>query len=209
MRTGHYIEVGLTTLEILWLKCQIQSWPEPLRGLNLMRWRSRMSSFALKEQPDARAPGDTVSRWKPGSAASAASGAAAFLNHRLAEILLSFLVGDSASESLVQGPSAPLARLRCRAAACFALALIDKQEYQDILLIADISESFEACGLTSFHSDQVMCLCRKLHFRKRSDAGPNPAEAWFNSAVEALSQRLELRDIAVSTEQRARRNWVW
>jgi hypothetical protein len=127
------------------------------------------------------------------------------LEKKLGDILEDFFRSTASAENLLKGSSAPLAGLAARIKACHALALINDDELNDCELISRIGNEFGRAVSTTFASDSVAHLCRKLHFRDRRHAR-TPRDN-FSYAAAALFSRLSSRPFYVSGEKRFRRNW--
>lgn len=137
--------------------------------------------------------------------------AAAVIDEKLKEILLTFMCDNKAARRLVMETNSPLASFSARIDACFALGLIDDFEFQEVTLIRRIRNAFahERHRLT-FSGEKVMGLCASLG--SPLPESPSPAfvatpRTRFTSAIITVVLRLLYRARYVSKHRCELRAW--
>lgn len=135
--------------------------------------------------------------------------AAAFLDGRLEEILRCFIADIPEAKSLFKGINAPLGTFAARTLMVYALALIDKNEFEDLTNIREIRNRFaHSWTEASFASDDVIKFCKKLPWQ-----GPPELESdsnmrgRFSFAVAGMMVNLLWRARLASKERREIREW--
>lgn len=137
--------------------------------------------------------------------------AAALIDEKLLDALQSFLCQGKASERLLSEPNAPLGVFSARIDACFALALIDEFEHQEISLIRKIRNVFaHSKHGVSFTNEKVVGLCASLksNLPEGADHPTNDARFRFINATVCLVLRLYYRGAWVAKERRQTKSWV-
>ena len=136
---------------------------------------------------------------------------AALIDHKLLETLEAFFVKGRSVESLLTGGNAALGSFSSRAAACFALGLIDEFENQEIGLIRKIRNEFaHAKHGISFQSKRVASLCNNLKsdLPEGADYPITEPRFRFTNAVVSVVLRLYYRPDWVERERREEKVWV-
>lgn len=135
--------------------------------------------------------------------------AAAMLDDTLNEILENFFADNSESQRLLSGFNAPLGTFSSRISACYALALIGDDEYQELTTVRKIRNKFaHRWESNSFEDDSVRNLCHNFPWR-----GPSEYEAdasarnRFSTAVSMLLVDFMWRVRLVSKEKREAKSW--
>lgn len=137
---------------------------------------------------------------------------AAVIDEKLGEILAAFLQVDSDVTQRLLGSEprreAPLSSFSARADATFALGLIDRDEYEEIINIRKIRNEFaHARHGTTFAAPKIQGLCRKLkRLPPKTEASP-PKER-FKFAVIEMYLRLYHRPRQVGKLRRQPRKWI-
>jgi DNA-binding MltR family transcriptional regulator len=85
-----------------------------------------------------------------------------YIESRLQEVLLAFMVESKVSISLFSGANSPFGTFSSRIASCFSLGLIDEVEYHDLQLIRRIRNDFAHSVRTSFRTPEVISRCKLL-----------------------------------------------
>ena len=137
--------------------------------------------------------------------------AAALIDEKLLETLLSFLCGDEVKERLLKSSNAPLGTFSARADACFAMGLIDEFEFHEISLLRKVRNEFaHAKHGMSFQNDRVKGLCSsfKSDLPPGAEQGFSDARSRFLNASITLVVRLYYRAGWVSPERRRTKSWV-
>jgi DNA-binding MltR family transcriptional regulator len=135
--------------------------------------------------------------------------AATILDERLKNILSSFLLNHKATDELLEGFNAPLGTFSSRISACFALGLIQKNEFDEMNLIRKIRNEFaHTWDNTDFDSGKVRDLCLKLPWTGPSDLeATSSTKQRFNFAIAILLTDLLWRSRLVDREKRVERIW--
>jgi mannitol operon repressor len=137
--------------------------------------------------------------------------AAALIDEKLINALRSFMCEGKAAERLLSEPNAPLGTFSARIDACFALGLIDEDEYQEITLVRKVRNLFahSSSGL-SFDNEKVVGLCASLKSPLPSGMAYEKAGARFRftNATVSTILRLFYRDRWVGLERRTQKCWV-
>jgi hypothetical protein len=135
--------------------------------------------------------------------------AASMLDARLQEILGAFFIESPTARDLLVGFSAPIGTFGARAAAAFALGLIQENEFREITIIRKIRNEFgHAWQPLSFASGRIGELVNQLPW-----LGPGKLEVnssprgRFNIAVAGLLRDLLWRVRLVVEERRTKRIW--
>ena len=135
--------------------------------------------------------------------------AAAMLDERLKDILAAFFLKSPASDELLSGFNAPLGTFSSRAAAAFALGLIQENEFKEITVVRKIRNEFgHGWKRVSFESGRVADLCRQLPWLGPAEYEKSAnCRARFNAAVAILLTDLMWRVRLVEKEGRVERQW--
>lgn len=136
---------------------------------------------------------------------------AALIDSRLEETLRSFFCEGRMSSKLLDQANAPLATFSARAQTCYALGLIDEDEYAEIELIRRVRNEFaHAKHGTSFQSERVKGLCSSLRSDLPEGAGhpTNDPRFRFINAVVSIVLRLYYRPEWVARERRQPKMWI-
>ena len=162
-----------------------------------------------KSEPEIEVLGQFLAAFNNESDRGAALAAAAFVDERLYEVLEAFFVDQPASRELLCGANAPLATFSARISACYALGLLQGNEYREINIIRKVRNEFgHTWENISFETGRVADLSRQLPW-----LGPVECEtgatvrARFNAAVAILLTDLLWRVRLVRGERRTLREW--
>lgn len=135
--------------------------------------------------------------------------AAAYLDERLSELLISYLAEVNESKDLLYGFNAPLGTLSSRTKACYSLSLIQENEFNEVNIIRKIRNEFaHSWKKVSFEDQKITDLCNNLPW-----SGPTVLEeaasprTHFEFAVSALLLDLLWRVRLVKKEQRNIKIW--
>lgn len=136
---------------------------------------------------------------------------AALIDDRLEETLRSFFCEGRTSSKLLEEANAPLGTFSSRAQTCYALGLIDDDEYAEIELIRKVRNEFaHAKHGTSFQTERVKGLCSSLRSDLPEGAGhpTNDPRFRFINAVVCIVLRLYYRPEWVALERRQPKTWI-
>ena len=126
-----------------------------------------------------------------------------FLEQQLTDILKSFMIENSGSDTLFEGANAPLGTFSSRISACFALGLITDGEHHDLSLIRKIRNDFAHDIHTSFTTPSVASRCSQLLSRAKDYPGAKAGtRGQFVTAATALILGLVNRAHYVGKERR-------
>src|SRR5262249_28342328 len=98
--------------------------------------------------------------------------AAGYLEELLKRVLLGFMRDVKEAEALVEGGNAPLGTFSARIQACFALGLIEDEEYQELVLIRRIRNELAHNAKASFDDPVIASRCQELKYRAPGDNDP-------------------------------------
>ncbi len=87
-----------------------------------------------------------------------------FLEEQLKQILMAFFVEDANAADLVDGANVPLDSFSSRIAACYALALISRD---DLTVLRKIRNEFAHQMAASFDNQSIKDRCANLHHRAK------------------------------------------
>jgi len=138
-----------------------------------------------------------------------------FLEEQLRKILLAFFMADKASLKLFEGGSPPLGTFSARTIACYALGLIDQDEYHDLNQLRLIRNDFAHDMRTSFETRSVVDRCNNLHHKAHDYCHPDqkevitPPAGQFKTAASSLMLNLTNRPHYVSQERRKPKAWQY
>ena len=165
--------------------------------------------MANPPEPEVEDLGRFLAEFNRESDRGAALTAAAVLDDRLTEILTAFLADTPSAKELLTGFNAPLSSLASRAAAAYALGLIQENELKEITVIRKIRNEFgHSWKGVSFAGGRVADLCSQLPW-----LGPDEYEATatprgrLNAAIAILLTDLLWRARLVRKERRMVREW--
>jgi hypothetical protein len=131
-----------------------------------------------------------------------------YIESRLQEVLLAFMVESKVSISLFSGPNSAFGNFSSRIAGCYALGLITDDEYHDLQLIRRIRNDFAHSVLTSFKTAEVVSRCKLLRSTtERVSQYPAMPAQRFESAVVAIIVQLVNRPYYVSEGRLKVREW--
>src|SRR5260221_3699668 len=88
--------------------------------------------------------------------------ACSFIDELMRRIVLSFLIEDTVSKSLVDGFNAPIGTFATRSAAAFTLGLISEQELGECDALRKIRRRFAHHVHVSFDDQNIRDLCKNL-----------------------------------------------
>jgi mannitol operon repressor len=111
--------------------------------------------------------------------------AGGYLEELLKRVLLGFMRDVKEAEELVDGSNAPLATFSARTQACFALGLIEDNEYQELVLIRRIRNEVAHNAKASFDDPAIASRCRELKYRAPGNS--NPVGQFTSAAVALIS----------------------
>lgn len=162
-----------------------------------------------KSEPEIEELGHFLNKLNKESDRGAVLISGTILDERLKNILSSFLLNHKTSEELLEGFNAPLGTFSARISACFALGLIQKNEFDELNLIQKIRNEFaHTWDNTDFETGKIKDLCLKLPW-----AGPSELEVKsnskqrFNFAIAILLTDLLWRARLVTKEKRETKIW--
>jgi hypothetical protein len=135
--------------------------------------------------------------------------AGAMLDEVLAEILRAFMADNAETTRLLKGFNAPLGMFASRISACYALALIGEDEFQELSTIRKIRNNFaHTWKPKTFEDNSVIDLCGNLPWRgpgeHEGNAGPRSR---FSMAVSMLLVDFMWRVRLVTRERREVGSW--
>ena len=137
--------------------------------------------------------------------------AAAFLEDRLEDILQRFLTDEPESMQLLSGFNAPLGTFHAKIVACFALGLIQRNEFDELTVMRKIRNEFAHSWTgVSFESQKVIDLCAGLPWLGPGDPEiERTSRERFNAEVAVLLVDLLWRAGLVHEERRTEREWPY
>jgi len=135
--------------------------------------------------------------------------AGAMLDEVLVEILKGLMAENAEAARLLDGFNAPLGTFAARISACYALALIGEDEFQELETVRKIRNKFaHGWKPKSFEDDSIADLCGNLPWRGPSeyedDASPRSR---FSMAVSMLLVDFMWRVRLVTRERREVKSW--
>ncbi|MGI5868492.1 MAG: MltR family transcriptional regulator [Kiritimatiellia bacterium] len=136
---------------------------------------------------------------------------AAVIDEKLHETLKAFFVKRKSSTKLLSEPNAPLGTFSSRIEACYALALIDEFEYNEIGLIRKIRNEFaHAKHGVSFENEKIKKLCTSLQspFSIFGKCRADTPRFRLRNAIVCIVLRLYHRSEWVVNERLQPRTWV-
>jgi mannitol operon repressor len=130
-----------------------------------------------------------------------------FVEQQLKEILLAFMLDDTAVEEFIEGRNAPLGTLSSRIS---ALGLITKDEYDDLTLMRRIRNDFAHQVETTFDTPSVVDRCKLLR-HKAEDYGDLKVGSFgqFQSAAIGVIMSLTNRAFYVGRQRRKNEQWPY
>ncbi|HUW82565.1 MAG TPA: MltR family transcriptional regulator [Phycisphaerae bacterium] len=137
--------------------------------------------------------------------------AAAFMNGRLWELLVNFMVEDKGPVHQLLGTednaSGPLGSFAARIMAAYCLGLISSDEYHDLNTIRHIRNRFaHRMHGFSFDDPEIVTWCKSLQtprtLIKELPHLPQSHGSWFLLAVSLLGSRLALRALNAERQRR-------
>ncbi|WP_300074982.1 MltR family transcriptional regulator [uncultured Ruegeria sp.] len=141
-----------------------------------------------------------------------------FLEQQLKDILLAFMVGNAATQSLFEGGSAPLGTFSSRIHACHALGLVTEDEYHDLNIIRKIRNEFAHRLNVSFEDRSIQNRCKNLRKRAQGNkkkesqnpkANASEARVSFATCATAVILHLVNRRAYVSRQRCSVDNWPY
>ena len=137
--------------------------------------------------------------------------AASYIDASLAALLHRFFIESSISDKLLDAQGGALGAFTSRCDASYALALIDKPMYQDLIKIAEIRNEFAHYHLAlDFQAPNVSRLCDELKYVKSlfgTTNEQNPFEKIMVNArdrfvitVVLISQRLLINGLGIKRQ---------
>lgn len=135
--------------------------------------------------------------------------AAAYLEQRLYEILISFLADVPASMELLEGFNAPLGTFSAKIKAAYSLGLIEENEYNHLNTIRKIRNKFShSWENISFQNNDIKDHCKNFYGVGSQDKDDKSfARERFFSAVSLLALDLLWRARLVQEQKIIIKNW--
>jgi len=131
-----------------------------------------------------------------------------YIESRLLEVLLAFMIQSKVSVSLFSGPNSAFGTFSSRITGCYALGLISDDEYHDLQLIRRIRNDFAHSVRTSFKTPEVINRCNLLRSTtERVPQYPFMPGQKFESAVVAIIVRLVNRPFYVAQNRVSTKEW--
>lgn len=133
------------------------------------------------------------------------------IDDRLRATLAAFMCSGRQTDELLSGANAALGTLSSRSAACLALGLIEKLEFDEINILRKIRNEF-AHGLVSarFADPRIEALCNSLK-SPLPEFVPKQQQTTrfkFSNAVTSIMTRILYRPEWVARDRRQPRQWV-
>ena len=136
---------------------------------------------------------------------------AALIDEKLADTLKAFFCEEYRSDRLLRAGNAPLSTFSSRIELCFALALIDKHEHQEIGILRKVRNEFAHSkhGL-DFQDRRIQSLCASLtsDLPDSGDYPINEGRFRFTNAAVAMVLRLYHRPDWVALTRQKAREWL-
>jgi len=135
--------------------------------------------------------------------------AGAMLDEVLGEVLKAFMAENAETARLLNGFNAPLGTFAARISACYALALIGEDEFQELETIRKIRNKFaHGWKPRAFEDNSISYLCGNLPWRGPDEYEDNASpRSRFSMAVSMLLVDFMWRVRLVTRERRKVRSW--